>query len=221
MCGRYALDNPMETLEAQFEAEALAPFPPRYNIAPTSPVPVVIATGEGRVITLHHWGLVPSWSREPDLGGRLANARAETVADKPSFRAPFRRSRCLVPATAFYEWQARPGTRKQPYAIRAADGALLAFAGLRDRWQGPDGALDSCTIITTTANAAMAPIHERMPVLLARADYRAWLDPATPLEQLKALLRPCPESWLRVHPVGPAVGSVRNDGPELLEPADA
>lgn len=214
MCGRYALSSPIESLEAQFEAEAQALLQPRYNIAPTTPVPVVRNGAAGRVIVLQQWGLIPAWSKDPSMGARMANARAETVADKPSFRAPFKRSRCIVPADAFYEWRA--GTPKQPFAIRAAGGGLLAFAGLWDRWEGPSGALETCTIITTSANGAMAPIHDRMPVILAREDYGRWLD-----EGGAALLRPCPESWLEVRPVGPRVGNVRNDDPSLLEPLDA
>jgi putative SOS response-associated peptidase YedK len=220
MCGRYNLHSPMEDVAAQFEAEARAAFAPRYNLAPTAVVPVVSLAREGRVITLHVWGLVPSWSRDPSLGARLANARAETVADKPSFRAPFKRNRCIIPADGFYEWQAGPAGPKQPYCILAVDGSILGFAGLRDEWEGPDGALATCTIITTSANALMAPIHDRMPVILARSDYAAWLDPATAPERLKALLRPCPEDRLRCYPVGRKVGDARNEGPELMEPAD-
>ena len=221
MCGRYFLSSPMEAIAVQFECEAQTGFAPRYNLAPTAVVPVVLATSAGRVVTLHRWGLVPSWSKDPALGARLANARAETAADKPSFRAPFRRGRCIIPADGFYEWQARPGGPKQPFCIRAADGSILAFAGLRDTWEGPDGALETCAILTTSANGLMAPIHDRMPVILAPADYAAWLDPDGVHERLKAMLRPCPEGFLRVYPVGPRVGNVRNEGPELAEPADA
>jgi putative SOS response-associated peptidase YedK len=220
MCGRYNLHSPMEDVAAQFEAEARTTFAPRYNLAPTAVVPVVSASREGRAITLHVWGLVPSWSKDPSVGARLANARGETVADKPSFRAPFKRNRCIIPADGFYEWQARPAGPKQPFYIRAVDGSILGFAGLRDEWEGPDGALATCTIITTSANALMAPIHDRMPVILARADYAAWLDPGTPPERLKALLRPCPDAQLRCYPVGRKVGDARNEGPELMEPSD-
>jgi len=220
MCGRYALTSPMASLEVQFEAEAQALLQPRYNIAPTTPVPVVRNGAGGRIIVLHVWGLIPSWAKEPGMGARMANARAETVADKPSFRAPFKRNRCLIPADAFYEWRA--GTPKQPFAIRDARGpevgGLLAFAGLWDRWEGPQGSVDSCTIITTSANAAMAPVHDRMPVILAREDYGRWLDPRTGKDDLLALLRPCPDAWLTLTPVGPRVGNVRNDDAGLLEP---
>ena len=221
MCGRYALSSPMEAISAQFEAEAESGFQPRYNLAPTAVVPVVVMAAAGRIITLHRWGLVPSWSRDPSAGARMANARAETAADKPSFRAPFKRGRCIIPADAFYEWQARAGGPKQPFCIRSADGSVMGFAGLRDRWEGPDGALDTCAIITTTANALMAPIHDRMPVILAPADLAAWLDPGSVPERLKALLRPCPEGFLRLYPVGRRVGDARNEGPDLMEPADA
>jgi len=221
MCGRYFLNSPMEAIAVQFQCEAQAGFAPRYNLAPTAVVPVVLATPAVRVITLHRWGLVPSWSKDPALGARLANARAETAADKPSFRAPFRRGRCIIPADGFYEWQARTGGPKQPFCIRAADGSILAFAGLRDTWEGSDGALETFAILTTSANGLMAPIHDRMPVILAPADYAAWLDPHGVPERLKELLRPCPEGFLRVYPVGPRVGNVRNEGPDLAEPADA
>lgn len=216
MCGRYALSTPVQALEAQFEAEAQVLLAPRYNIAPTTPVPVVRNGGAGRILVLHRWGLVPAWSREPGAGPPMANARAETAAEKPAFRGPFRRNRCLLPADGFYEWQAVPGG-KQPFFIRAAEG-VLAFAGLWDRWEGPEGSLDSCTILTTAAQGPMARIHDRMPVILAREDYGRWLDPATPPEVLKGLLRPCPEAWLRMHPVDRRVGNVRNDDPGLVAP---
>ncbi len=218
MCGRYALSSPVESLEAQFEAEARALLTPRYNIAPTTPVPVVRNGGPGRVIVLQHWGLIPSWSKDPAMGARMANARGETVVEKPSFRGPFRRNRCIIPADGFYEWRA--GTPKQPFCIRLAGGGLLGFAGLWDHWEGPDGAVDSCTIITTSANGAMAPIHDRMPVILAPEDYARWLDPATPAEALRELLRPCPDAWLQLAPVSTRVGNVRNDDPDLMEPID-
>jgi putative SOS response-associated peptidase YedK len=226
MCGRFLLNAPMEALELQFGAVAGMDFGPRFNIAPTNPVPVVKETEVGRVITLHHWGLIPSWAKDPAMGGRLCNARAETLADKPSFRAAFRRRRCLVPASGFYEWQVRPGQPKQPYLIQAVSGEPLAFAGLWDLWEGFDGCLESCTIITTEANHFMAPVHDRMPVVLARADWATWLDPqprdwARELAPLQALLRPCPEGWLRMHPVGPRVGNVKDDDPGLMAEAHA
>lgn len=218
MCGRFLLNAPVAALEAQFEAVAGGALPPRYNIAPTDPVAVVKDLDFGRVITLHHWGLIPSWAKDPAMGGRLTNARAETVADKPSFRASFRRRRCLVPASGFYEWQAG-GRGKQPFLIQSRTGEPLAFAGLWELWEGPDGCLESCTIITTTANAFMAPVHDRMPVILGPDAFAFWLDPHTKdLGRLQALLRPCAEDRLRMHPVSMRVGNVRNQGPELMDP---
>jgi putative SOS response-associated peptidase YedK len=221
MCGRYALHSPLQSLEAQFEAEARMLLQPRFNLAPTAQVPVVRNGSSGREIVLQAWGLVPSWAKDPSGGARCANARAETAAEKPSFRGPFRRSRCIIPADAFYEWKALPGGGKQPYAVRDAAGRLLAFAGLWDRWEGPGGALETCTILTTAANGVMAPVHDRMPVILAPEAYGRWLDPAAASGELQALLAPCPEAWLTLHPVGPRVGNVRNDDPGLLEPLDA
>ena len=223
MCGRYFLNTPVQALEAQFEAVAASGIVPRYNLAPSTPVAVVKEIGAGRGILLHHWGLIPSWAKDPAMGARLINARAETVADKPSFRASFRRRRCLVPASGFYEWQVRPGRPKQPWAIQAVSGEPLALAGLWDLWEGPDGCLESCTIITTSANGLMAPIHDRMPVILAARDWARWLEPhgqGRDLAALMALLRPCAEDLLRRYPIGPRVGKVQNDGPELLEPLE-
>jgi putative SOS response-associated peptidase YedK len=222
MCGRYFLDSSIEALEVQFEAEfepaARTLLAPRYNIAPTSVVPVVAAAGGGRVIALHQWGLVPGWAKDPSMGARMANARAETAAAKPAFRNAFRRGRCIIPADGFYEWQARPDGPKQPYCFRAADGRCLGLAGLRERWEGPDGVLDTCTILTTAANELMAPIHDRMPVLLPPSAYAAWLDPAAAPARLQGLLVPCPASFLRVHPVHPRVGNAHNEGPDLAAP---
>ena len=224
MCGRYFLDSSIEALEIQFEAEfepqARAALAPRYNIAPTTAVPVVVAAGGGRLIALHQWGLVPAWAKDPSMGARMANARAETAAGKPAFRAAFRHGRCIIPADGFYEWQARPQGPKQPYCFRAADGRPLGFAGLRERWQGPDGVLDTCTILTTAANDLMAPVHDRMPVVLAAGDYAAWLDPGGRPERLQALLQPCPGPFLRAYPVSPRVGNVRNEGPGLAAPLE-
>jgi putative SOS response-associated peptidase YedK len=154
------------------------------------------------------------------MGARLANARAETAAAKPSFRNAFRRGRCIIPAGGFYEWQTRPDGSRQPHCFRAADGSVLGLAGLRERWEGPDGVLDTCTILTTAANELMAPIHDRMPVVLPPSAYAAWLDPAGRPDRLQDLLQPCPASFLQVHPVHPRVGNVRNEGPGLAAPLE-
>lgn len=225
MCGRYVLYGPGEALIEGFSLADLPPFVPRYNIAPASVVLVVRdEPGTGRVAEDMRWGLIPHWAREPSIGARLINARGETIADKPAFRQALRRSRCLIPANGFYEWRAPAagdGTRKQPYYVHARDGGLLAMAGLYDRWQGPAGTIATCCIVTTAANATMAPIHDRMPVLIERAAQSAWLDAReSDVAALAPLLRPCPGSWLRAHPVAPAVGDARREGPALIEPID-
>jgi putative SOS response-associated peptidase YedK len=218
MCGRYFLNSPLEAVAVQFACEVQARFEPSYNIAPTAWAPVVWLESGSRILALQRWGLVPSWSKDPSMGVRLANARAETVAEKPSFRGSFRHSRCVVPVDGFFEWQVGAGGAKQPFCIRAQDESLLGLAGLRARWEGPEGYLETFTIITTTANGVMAPIHDRMPVILGAEGCAAWLDPGTQPRDLKALLGPCPEAWLRAYPVSPKVGNVRNNGPELISP---
>jgi len=222
MCGRYVLYGPGEALIDGFSLAELPPFAARYNIAPASAVLVVREEpGRGRVAAPMRWGLIPHWAREPSIGARLINARAETLADKPAFRTAFRRSRCLLPANGFYEWQAAAGARarKQPFYVHGRDGGLLAMAGLCQRWEGPEGTIATCCIVTTAANATMAPIHDRMPVLVDRAGQSAWLDPDRHDPQaLAPLLRPCPDEWLALHPVAPAVGDARREGPALIEP---
>jgi putative SOS response-associated peptidase YedK len=207
MCGRYALHASPEVVALQFGLASVPAFAPRYNIAPAAPVLVVRTDGAAML----KWGLVPRWARDPSMGARLNNARAETVAEKPSFREAFRRRRCLIPASGFYEWKLE-GKLKQPYYIHPAAGELLAFAGLWERWEGPGGALETCAIITTEPNAVMAPIHERMPVIVAPADYGRWLAGAD------GLLRPCPPEAIAAHPVSRAVNRAANDGPDLLLP---
>ena len=170
MCGRFTLFEPDKVLAREFGVSDFPPGSPRYNIAPSQPVTAVRATptGSGREIALLRWGLIPSWSKDPAIGNRLINARAETAREKPSFRNAFRRHRCLIPASGFYEWL-RWERGKQPYFVRMLDGHPFAFEGLRDRWKSPDeGAVETCTILTTTANDVLAPIHDRMPVTFCR-----------------------------------------------------
>src|SRR5262249_41316010 len=156
---------------------------------PTQTVPVVRAAEGGRQLALARWGLIPHWATDPAIGNRLINARSETVAEKPSFRDAFRQRRCLIPATVFCEWWA-PAGGKQPFHFRLREGRPFAFAGLWERWQGGDGAVESCAILTTEANAVVRPVHERMPVILPPEDFAAWLDTSWPPEELQALLRP-------------------------------
>jgi putative SOS response-associated peptidase YedK len=220
MCGRYSLATGVDVLKGLFgiggEAPALAP---RWNVAPTQPVAVVVVTNErDRTLRTMRWGLVPSWAKDPSIGNRMINARAETLAEKPSFRDALRRRRCIVVADGFYEWK-KEGTRKRPLWIRPRGGGVLAFAGLWDTWRSPDGeVLDTCTIVTTRANGTMAPFHERMPVILPPAAWDRWLDPA-PADpaSFADLLGPAPDDLLEVREVSTRVNSPANEGPDLLD----
>ena len=225
MCGRFTLTVSPEELADLFDL----PAPPeqlamRYNIAPTQPVGVVRLsprTGE-REWALTVWGLIPSWSKDPSIGARMINARAETVDEKPSFRAAFKRRRCIIPASGFYEWRKTNGA-KQPYYITSATGDILGFAGLWEQWSGPDGEeLESCTILTTEPNEAVSRLHNRMPVILAPEDYDEWLGKpgdATPaqLSQLKHLFRPFPDVLMTLYPVSTYVNNPRNEGEACVE----
>ena len=182
MCGRFTLRAPASVIAEQFSLFEVPWLKPRFNIAPTQPVPVVRMTPQQaapqRQFVFLHWGLVPSWAKDPTIGNRMINARAETVADKPAFRTALRRRRCLIVADGFYEWQTA-GKRRQPMFIHIRDDRPLAFAGLWESWEGADhSALESCTILTTAANDLVRPIHDRMPVIVAPEDYADWLDPA-------------------------------------------
>lgn len=220
MCGRYVLRR--EDLEAALRRLGAAPppaFASRYNVAPTSLMPVVRRTADGRSrVAELRWGLVPAWSRDPGGGARLANARAEGIAEKPSFREPFRRRRALVPASGFYEWETRAG-RKLPWYFQRRDGDPLALAAIWDAWPDPGGGLlETFALITTTPCAEVARIHDRMPVAVEPADASAWLDPERPAADLRALLRPLPDGMLSARAVSPRMNSVRQEGPACLEP---
>lgn len=227
MCGRYRLSSHPSALYAQFGLALENPderaLPPRYNIAPTQPVLAVrTRPDDRREPVLLHWGLIPHWAKEPGIGARMINARAETAAEKVSFRTALRRQRCLIPVDGFYEWQARPGGPKQPFDIARQDGAPFAFAGLWEHWQGPNGEeIESCAILTTEANAFMARLHHRMPVIIEPADYHAWLLPreARPAE-LAPLLQPRDWKGMRVRAVTTYVNNARNQGPECIAPVD-
>ena len=219
MCGRYNLIEDARALVDFFTLDNSLEMPPRYNIAPSQDIPVVRQSGEGRDLSLLRWGLIPHWAKDHKIGYRMINARAETVAEKPSFRTAFRRRRCLIPATGFYEWKKVAGG-KQPYNIRMEDGGLFAFAGLWERWKGSDGNLvESCTIIVTDANELIRPVHDRMPVILDPADYGIWLDPGLQdPAQLQPLLVPHPSAGMDLYPVSSRVGSPANDDSELVQP---
>lgn len=226
MCGRYALFGPQSRLNTHFDLADCIDLVPRYNIAPQTDVLVIRHhPSRGRIGVNHRWGLIPSWATEPGIGAKLTNARAETVADKPAFRAAFRRLRCLIPANGFYEWQAAtpPATVKQPYYFSAANGDFLALAGLVECWQpdptAPRGRVLSVCVVTTAANAVVAPVHPRMPVILDAAAHAEWLDPAQrDPAALARLLQPAPAAALRAWPVATRVNRAREEGESLIVP---
>lgn len=222
MCGRFSQARSWSELVALYGITVASPplnLPPRYNIAPTDRIPIIRrpSGGSGRELVLARWGLIPAWAKDEKIAAQTINARAETVDVKPAFRSAFRHRRCLIAADGFYEWQAT-AAGKQPYFITRAGDAPFAFAGLWERWQGSDGTpIDSATIIVTDANAALAPIHGRMPVMLEPEEFATWLDPATPLAAAKAMLRPYGGA-LTIYPVSRRVNSVRNDDPDCRAP---
>jgi putative SOS response-associated peptidase YedK len=221
MCGRYSLTTPVEALRRLFRFEQLPNLAPRYNIAPTQLAPVVRASATGREIVNLRWGLVPAWAKEI-AGPPLINARAESVAEKPSFRNAFAKRRCLVPTDGFYEWEEVRKGVKQPWRIVRRDGEPYAFAGLWESWRAPDGTnLESFTILTTAASSELAPLHDRMPVILATNDHGRWLDEAAPRDELQALLKPFPSNQLRAYPVSTRVNKVANDDPGCIAPLAA
>ncbi len=224
MCGRFALTGPDPLVIADtFGATEVPDLPARYNIAPTQPVATVVQDRDSKLnrVEIMRWGLIPHWAKDISIGNRMINARAESLTEKPSFRAPLRYHRCLILADGFYEWQKQPGG-KQPMFIHLKDQALFGLAGLWDVWQNPDDGspLFSCTIITTEPNALMAQLHNRMPVILPREDFSAWLDAdQTDAAQVMPLLRPYPAEAMAYYPVSRRVNSPTNDDPTLIERA--
>jgi putative SOS response-associated peptidase YedK len=225
MCGRLTLSTPAQVVAEFFGLTSAPQLEPHFNIAPSQPVPVVRQRAEtgARVLEMRRWGLVPFWTKDPRIGNRLINARAEGVAERPAFREAFRKRRCLVPADGFYEWQSRGRGPKQPYHVHPARDPLFAIAGLYERWQGPEGeSIDSCTLVTTEANARMRAIHPRMPVLLDPEAWSSWLDPALEdPERLLPLLGPSSPETLTLHPVGLRVNDLRHDDPECIRAVPA
>jgi len=218
MCGRYTLTSSPEALRALFAYAEQPNFPPRYNIAPTQPIPVVRLVDGKRQFSLMRWGLLPSWVKDPTTFSLVINARGETAIDKPAFRAAMKRRRCLIPVDGFYEWRAG-GARKQPYFIHAKTDAPLAFAGLWETWTGPNGEeLDTAAIVTTTANRTLAPIHDRMPVIVAPEAFDLWLNAAeVDTATASALIAPAPDDLLIAWPVSIEVNRVANDHPGLVQ----
>jgi putative SOS response-associated peptidase YedK len=179
------------------------------------------ASHPGRELALLRWGLIPSWADDPKVGTRLINARAETAAERPAFRDAFRYHRCLIPADGFYEWKTE-GRQKKPFYIRRQDSKPFALAGLWEHWEAPQKPpIDSCTILTTEANKLVQPLHDRMPAILAPADFERWIDPRTSVEDATSLLRPAPSEGMTMYPVNPVVNSVRKDDARCIEPLNA
>jgi putative SOS response-associated peptidase YedK len=225
MCGRYTLTSPGEVVAELFEIVDVPPILPRYNLAPTQEAAVVrvAAPGAPRTLDRLRWGLIPTWAQDPAIGNRMINARAESVADKPAYRDSFRRRRCLVPADGFYEWKKLEGKTKQPYLIRRQDRLPFAFAGLwswwRDRQSPEASAIETFTILTTQPNDLLRSLHDRMPVILDRRDFAAWLDPANrDAAHLRSLLAPAPTAGWEAVPVSRAVNSPAHDAPDCIEP---
>jgi putative SOS response-associated peptidase YedK len=221
MCSRYSLTSPPEAVRAYFKHVNTVVFPPRYNIAPTQPVPIIrpSATGD-REFTLVRWGLIPSWVKDPKTFSLLINARAETALNKPSFRGAMRHKRCLVPADAFYEWTGPQG-RRRPYLIRPRDGGLMAFAGLYELWHNADGSeMESLVILTVPANRKISVLHDRMPAIVTPESFGAWLNvKSVEASAAAAFLVPAAEHFLETVEVSPKVNNPRNDNPEVQEPA--
>jgi putative SOS response-associated peptidase YedK len=223
MCGRMTQQRPTSELAEIFEAEDRIDLPGgRFNVAPTDDAAVVVQREDHRAITAYRWGLIPHWSDNAKTGNRMFNARAETIDRQPAFRYAFQKRRCLVPVDAYYEWQ-RAGEARQPYAVVRPDGKPIALAGLWAGWKDEDTGeiIRSFTIVTTSANSMMSPIHDRMPVAIPEEHWDRWLDPtitdAEALAELKNLLIPTPDGDLELYPVSQRVNSVRNDGPDLIE----
>jgi len=230
MCGRYVIISTPAAIRALFGYGEQPNFPPRYNVAPTQPIPIVRLVDGKRSFTLMRWGLLPSWVKDPKTFPLLINARGESVLEKPAFRAAMRRRRCLIPTDGFYEWQAfgKAGAPKRPYFVRArraADGSAppLAFAGLWETWTGPNGEeLDTAAIITTDANRTLAAIHDRMPVFVPKEALDLWLDCANvEADVAAALIRPSADGLLEAYEVSTAVNRVANDTAELIAPLGA
>jgi putative SOS response-associated peptidase YedK len=230
MCGRYVMQESLQELAERFGVDVVtveAPRPPSWNVAPTQPVVAVASSRDGATRRLGElrWGLVPSWAKDPSVGSRMINARAETVATNRAFAPAFERRRCLLPASGYYEWQKTPvpGSAKparQAYYLSAADGAVLALAGLWEVWRDAEGqAVRSCTVITTEANDALSGIHDRMPVIVPAVAWDRWLHPG-PLEPAEAetVLAPAPDALLVAWRVGDRVNNANHDGADLIEP---
>ena len=217
MCGRYVITSPPAAIRALFGYGEQPNFPPRYNVAPTQPIPLVRLAEGKRSFALMRWGLIPAWVDDPKNFSLLINARGESVLDKPAFRNAMRRRRCLIPADGFYDWRA--GEPKRPYFVRAKSGTPLAFAGLWETWTGPNGEeMETAAIVTTRANRTLAGIHERMPVVVPPEAFNMWLDCANIDDKTAAsLIAPASDDLLEAYEVSTVVNRTANDDPKLIE----
>lgn len=221
MCGRFSLHAPESRIREAFNLEHTEPLglKPRYNIAPSQQIPIIRDTGTGRELVMARWGLIPSWSKESTSKYSTINARIESVAEKPTYRTPFKQRRCLIPADGFYEWKQVAG-KKVPHHIRLKDGKIFALAGLWDHWEGEDGNVESCTIIVMPSNEVMKPIHERMPAIIAPAEYDWWLDArVTDKQEIMQYLTSAPSSQLTAYPVSTRVNVPKHDDERCIQPA--
>lgn len=219
MCGRYNITSAPEAIRALFRYKERPNFPPRYNVAPTQPVPVVRIDEGERQFSLMRWGLIPSWVKDPKDFALLINARGETLDEKPAFRNAIKRRRCLFPADGFYEWKVEGG-RKRAFHARSRSGGPMAFGGLWETWTGPNGEeMDTAAIVTTQANREMGEVHHRAPVIVPPEQFDLWLG--RDAEAASALIRPAPDGSMEVYEVSPAVNKVANDTPDLIEPYTA
>ena len=220
MCGRFTLHTPAAQIRESFNLPDLPAreLKPRYNIAPSQDVAIIRDTGTGREMVMARWGLIPGWSKESRTKYSTINARIESVAEKPTYRTPFKRRRCLIPADGFYEWKQDAGN-KVPHHIRMQDGKVFAFAGLWDHWEGEDADIESCTIIVMPANEVMQPIHERMPAIIAQQDYDVWLDSSvTDKQEIMQYLNSVPSIQLTAYPVSTRVNSAKNNDEGCIRP---
>jgi putative SOS response-associated peptidase YedK len=224
MCGRYRLSQRKQIVEQYFDSvSGEEDWNPRYNVAPTQPVPVIRQNPKEpvRELSLMRWGPIPSWAKDPSVAAQMINARSETAGTKPAFRDSLKLRRCLIPADGFYEWK-RDGKTKQPFCFELNEGQLFAFAGLWDRWKDPSGNwIKTCSILTTTPNAVTSGVHDRMPVILSPDGYDLWLDPGmTKVEAVSDLLRPCDARLMQCYPISTRINHVANDDEECSRPVE-
>lgn len=220
MCGRFTLILPPEVLAEILGLAEVPRIEPRYNIAPSQQVPAIrtLADNEHREIAMLKWGLIPHWAKDTSLGHKMINARSESVHEKPAFRQPIRDHRCIIPSSGFFEWEEKGG-KKYPLYVRLKDGSPMSFAGIWDHWKSPEGKIvESCSILTTSSNKLIEPLHDRMPVILHPHEYALWLDRAiTDPEKLKSLYQPYPADLMEMWPVSTLVNSPRNDSPDCIK----